>query len=169
MESLTMIAPKGVPFARTRAPSKPNRFRKLGFINYDVGDNLHVHSSLLNVVLHDDNGTAETLKAKKPGFSAHRGPEPPAEPGEPLTKSVPGGYSSPASNDARRSLEDFSWRQQISLPNAGSPRSASPRNNGSFQGGVEPSAHWLRTLPLAICLPPPDLFQGAGQTGGKLK
>jgi hypothetical protein len=33
-----------------------NRFRKLGFINYDVGDNLQVHSSLLNVVLHDEDG-----------------------------------------------------------------------------------------------------------------
>jgi len=29
-----------------------NRFRKLGFINYGEGD-LEVHSSLLNVVLHD--------------------------------------------------------------------------------------------------------------------
>jgi hypothetical protein len=28
-----------------------NRFRKLGFIEYNGG--LHVHSSLLNVVLHD--------------------------------------------------------------------------------------------------------------------
>jgi CRP-like cAMP-binding protein len=30
-----------------------NRFRKLGFIDYQAGDALHVHSSLLNVVLHD--------------------------------------------------------------------------------------------------------------------
>ena len=30
-----------------------NRFRKLGFIDYDAGDDLQVHSSLLNVVLHD--------------------------------------------------------------------------------------------------------------------
>jgi len=28
-----------------------NKFRKLGFIKYNGG--LHVHSSLLNVVLHD--------------------------------------------------------------------------------------------------------------------
>jgi CRP/FNR family cyclic AMP-dependent transcriptional regulator len=28
-----------------------NRFRKLGFVHYD--DRLHVHRSLLNVVLHD--------------------------------------------------------------------------------------------------------------------
>jgi CRP/FNR family cyclic AMP-dependent transcriptional regulator len=39
---------------RSRVSFFMNRFRKLGFINYDVGDNLHVHSSLLNVVLHDD-------------------------------------------------------------------------------------------------------------------
>jgi len=39
---------------RSRVSFSMNRFRKLGFINYDVGDNLHVHSSLLNVVLHDD-------------------------------------------------------------------------------------------------------------------
>jgi CRP/FNR family transcriptional regulator, cyclic AMP receptor protein len=30
-----------------------NRFRKLGFIDYHAGDELQVHSSLLNVVLHD--------------------------------------------------------------------------------------------------------------------
>jgi CRP/FNR family transcriptional regulator, cyclic AMP receptor protein len=30
-----------------------NRFRKLGFIDYRAGDELQVHSSLLNVVLHD--------------------------------------------------------------------------------------------------------------------
>src|SRR5471032_3353386 len=35
---------------RSRVSFFMNRFRKLGFINYDVGDNLHVHSSLLNVV-----------------------------------------------------------------------------------------------------------------------
>ena len=43
-----------------------NRFRKLGFINYDVGDNLHVRSSLLNVVLHDDEGdsTASATRSR---------------------------------------------------------------------------------------------------------
>ena len=30
-----------------------NRFRKLGFIDYRGGDDLQVHSSLLNIVLHD--------------------------------------------------------------------------------------------------------------------
>ena len=43
---------------RSRVSFFMNRFRKLGFINYAVGDILHVHSSLLNVVLHDDNGTS---------------------------------------------------------------------------------------------------------------
>jgi hypothetical protein len=28
-------------------------FRKLGFIDYQAGDELQVHSSLLNIVLHD--------------------------------------------------------------------------------------------------------------------
>ena len=69
---------------RSRVSFFMNRFRKLGFINYDVGDNLHVHSSLLNVVLHDDDGTAAAVEARK--TSAHKGLEPPAEPGEPLDK-----------------------------------------------------------------------------------
>ena len=30
-----------------------NRFRKLGFVEYDAGDDLQVHSSLLNIVLHE--------------------------------------------------------------------------------------------------------------------
>jgi hypothetical protein len=30
-----------------------NRFRKLGLIDYHTGDALQVHSSLLNIVLHD--------------------------------------------------------------------------------------------------------------------
>jgi CRP-like cAMP-binding protein len=71
---------------RSRVSFFMNRFRKHGFINYDVGDNLHVHSSLLNVVLNDDNGTTETVKPESPGSSAHRGLEPPAEPGEPPDK-----------------------------------------------------------------------------------
>src|SRR5436853_1704710 len=39
---------------RSRVSFFMNRFRKLGFINYDLGNNLLVHSSLLNIVLHDD-------------------------------------------------------------------------------------------------------------------
>ena len=37
---------------RSRVNFFMNRFRKLGFIHYN-GDGLQVHSSLLNVVLHD--------------------------------------------------------------------------------------------------------------------
>jgi len=45
---------------RSRVNFFMNRFRKLGFINYDVGNNLHVHSSLLNIVLHDDESRNPT-------------------------------------------------------------------------------------------------------------
>ena len=38
---------------RSRVSFFMNRFRKLGFINYDAGSGLQVHSSLLSVVLHD--------------------------------------------------------------------------------------------------------------------
>jgi CRP/FNR family cyclic AMP-dependent transcriptional regulator len=71
---------------RSRVSFFMNRFRKLGFINYDVGDNLRVHSSLLNVVLHDDNGTVATPRARNSTLSANKGLEPPAEPGEPPDK-----------------------------------------------------------------------------------
>jgi CRP/FNR family transcriptional regulator, cyclic AMP receptor protein len=67
---------------RSRVSFFMNRFRKLGFINYDVGDNLHVHSSLLNVVLHDDNETTETAETKNPAASSHKRLEPPVGPGE---------------------------------------------------------------------------------------
>jgi CRP-like cAMP-binding protein len=38
---------------RSRVSFFMNRFRKLGFIDYDGGSRLQVHSSLLNIVLHD--------------------------------------------------------------------------------------------------------------------
>jgi CRP/FNR family cyclic AMP-dependent transcriptional regulator len=38
---------------RSRVSFFMNRFRKLGFIDYHPGDALQVHSSLLNIVLHD--------------------------------------------------------------------------------------------------------------------
>jgi CRP/FNR family transcriptional regulator, cyclic AMP receptor protein len=38
---------------RSRVSFFMNRFRKLGFIDYDGGDELQVHSSLLSVILHD--------------------------------------------------------------------------------------------------------------------
>ncbi len=62
---------------RSRVSFFMNRFRKLGFINYDVGDNLHVHSSLLNVVLHDDSGIQPGAKSK----SGAKEKQPPREPG----------------------------------------------------------------------------------------
>ena len=71
---------------RSRVSFFMNRFRKLGFINYDVGDILHVHSSLLNVVLHDDDGTTLTPDTKNSAAPADKGLEPPAEPGAPPDK-----------------------------------------------------------------------------------
>ncbi len=38
---------------RSRVSFFMNRFRKLGFIDYHAGDAVQVHSSLLNIVLHD--------------------------------------------------------------------------------------------------------------------
>ena len=38
---------------RSRVSFFMNRFRKLGFVDYDSGSGLQVHSSLLNIVLHD--------------------------------------------------------------------------------------------------------------------
>jgi CRP/FNR family cyclic AMP-dependent transcriptional regulator len=38
---------------RSRVSFFMNRFRKLGFVEYDGGSGLQVHTSLLNVVLHD--------------------------------------------------------------------------------------------------------------------
>jgi CRP/FNR family cyclic AMP-dependent transcriptional regulator len=66
---------------RSRVSFFMNRFRKLGFINYDAGDNLHVHSSLLNVVLHDDDGESATPTAKSSTTQPRRTPEPPPEHG----------------------------------------------------------------------------------------
>ena len=71
---------------RSRVSFFMNRFRKLGFINYDVGDILHVHSSLLNVLLHDDDGTTVTPEAKNSAAPAKKGLEPPREPGGPPDK-----------------------------------------------------------------------------------
>ena len=38
---------------RSRVSFFMNRFRTLGFIDYHAGDDLRVHSPLLNIVLHD--------------------------------------------------------------------------------------------------------------------
>jgi hypothetical protein len=70
---------------RSRVSFFMNRFRKLGFINYDTGHHLRVHSSLLSVVLNDDSGTATPGSAKLTANSK-KSLEPPAEPGEPPEK-----------------------------------------------------------------------------------
>jgi hypothetical protein len=69
---------------RSRVSFFMNRFRKLGFINYS-SDNLHVHSSLLNVVLHDDGGTTATSKTESVPVQ-RKTLEPPARPGGVLDK-----------------------------------------------------------------------------------
>jgi CRP/FNR family transcriptional regulator, cyclic AMP receptor protein len=71
---------------RSRVSFFMNRFRKLGFINYDVGDNLRVHSSLLNVVLRDDEGITLTPGARNPAAGASKTLEPPPERGGPPDK-----------------------------------------------------------------------------------
>jgi CRP-like cAMP-binding protein len=67
---------------RSRVSFFMNRFRKMGFIKYDVGDNLHVHSSLLNVVL-DDDGPSPTAQAKNANGHSWKSLEPPAKRGDP--------------------------------------------------------------------------------------
>jgi CRP-like cAMP-binding protein len=69
---------------RSRVSFFMNRFRKLGFINYDVGDHLRVKSSLLNVVLHDDDGTP--LSGGDSDLEAGTGKHsrPPVKTGKPL-------------------------------------------------------------------------------------
>jgi CRP/FNR family cyclic AMP-dependent transcriptional regulator len=70
---------------RSRVSFFMNRFRKLGFINYASGDSdtLHVHSSLLNIVLHDDNGTIGIPETANRAARSKKAPEPPSEPGAP--------------------------------------------------------------------------------------
>ena len=68
---------------RSRISFFMNRFRKRGFIQYATGDNLRVHSSLLNVVLQDNDGV-ENPKRRNSGRSGSK--EPPAEPGEPADR-----------------------------------------------------------------------------------
>lgn len=71
---------------RSRVCFFMNRFRKLGFINYDVGDNLHVHSSLLNVVLQDDDETSAPPNATNRSTPTKKALEAPARPGGPPDK-----------------------------------------------------------------------------------
>lgn len=67
---------------RSRVSFFMNRFRKLGFLDYDAGNNLLIHSSLLNIVLQDDNASMEGDGGRS-GARAAKGVEPPAAPGEP--------------------------------------------------------------------------------------
>jgi CRP/FNR family transcriptional regulator, cyclic AMP receptor protein len=71
---------------RSRVCFFMNRFRKLGFIHYDVGDNLHVRSSLLNVVLHDEDGEFAALAARNPTAPTKKVSEPPPEHGRLLDR-----------------------------------------------------------------------------------
>jgi CRP/FNR family cyclic AMP-dependent transcriptional regulator len=71
---------------RSRVSFFMNRFRKLGFIHYDVGDNVRVRSSLLNVVLHDDDGNTATPGVKNSKHRANKSSEPPPEPRSPADK-----------------------------------------------------------------------------------
>ena len=69
---------------RSRVSFFMNRFRKLGFIKYDVGDNLHVHSSLLNVVLRDDEPVSvATPDSAKLTVGRNKVPKPPTRRGGP--------------------------------------------------------------------------------------
>jgi CRP-like cAMP-binding protein len=70
---------------RSRISFFMNQFRKSGFVNYDVGNNLIVHSSLLRVVLNDD-GKSRASGDKKTSGRAGKRSEPPVEPGEPPDK-----------------------------------------------------------------------------------
>jgi CRP/FNR family transcriptional regulator, cyclic AMP receptor protein len=60
---------------RSRVSFFMNRFKRQGFVKYDMRDNLQVNSSLLNVVLHDD---VRNMFKGMPGNET----EPPSEPGE---------------------------------------------------------------------------------------
>jgi CRP-like cAMP-binding protein len=65
---------------RSRVSFFMNRFRELGFIKYDTGDKLHVHSTLLNVLLRDDDGTTVSPGDKNRTAHTKRSAEPPPEP-----------------------------------------------------------------------------------------
>jgi len=71
---------------RSRVCFFMNRFRKLGFINYDVGNNLHVRSSLLNIVLEDDGRESTAPAASNPTARQKRLSDPPPEHGKLLDR-----------------------------------------------------------------------------------
>ena len=67
---------------RSRVSFFMNKFRKLGFIKYDNGENLLIHSSLLGVVLNDDTGTVAS-DTETPNARARQKLEPPPRRGGP--------------------------------------------------------------------------------------
>ena len=71
---------------RSRVCFFMNRFRKLGFINYDVGNNLHVRSSLLNIVLEDDGRESTAQAASNRTARQKRLSDPPPEHGKLLDR-----------------------------------------------------------------------------------
>ena len=68
---------------RARASFFMNRFRKLGFIDYDVGNSLRVRNSLLSVVLNDEGRATTTGEG---GKEHHNTDGPPTTPGRPPEK-----------------------------------------------------------------------------------
>ena len=68
---------------RSRVSFFMNKFRKLGFVNYDNGHHLRVHNSLLSVVLNDDGGTGTSGTTTA---NSKKALEPPSEPGGPPEK-----------------------------------------------------------------------------------
>jgi CRP-like cAMP-binding protein len=68
---------------RSRVSFFMNRFRKLGFINYDVGDHLRIHSSLLTVILNDDESTAQSPEGSEPKAHLTKSDVAPVADGEP--------------------------------------------------------------------------------------
>src|SRR6202171_483693 len=67
---------------RSRVSFFMNRFRKLGFINYD-SDSLRVYSSLLNILLQDDDEITATAEDEDSTSRSHSPSEAPPEPGGP--------------------------------------------------------------------------------------
>src|SRR6202163_1771788 len=85
-KSMVEVPQEMVGTTRSRVSFFMNRFRKLGFIDYDVGDTLHIHNSLLNVLLQDEDGISVTAGAENPTARAHKTSEPPPRPGQPPDK-----------------------------------------------------------------------------------
>ena len=68
---------------RSRVSFFMNRFRKLGFINYNGNDDVKVHSSLLNIILQDDDKSPRTAATHKRGSRVREKAQAPVAPGAP--------------------------------------------------------------------------------------